>query len=76
MPDQKPATTRNEEFVPEANRIVRCRYQPDGSNPCTAEAVEAMGEIIMCAGHLAAALELLKRRMPFPAIRRLVAPTR
>ena len=46
------------------DRITTCRYlrRRDG-NRCTAEVAEADAEIDLCPVHLAAALELIRRRL-------------
>lgn len=43
-------------------RLVRCRYLDIRANRCTAEAVDELGEILLCTHHLAKALEMLRRR--------------
>jgi hypothetical protein len=56
--------------MPPANPPLRrptCRYLKGSGNRverCTAEPVEVGGEIELCARHLAAAMELVRRRMP------------
>ncbi len=40
------------------NRIVRCRILGRQGNQCTAEAVLADGEILLCSKHLGQALRL------------------
>ena len=42
-------------------RIVLCRYLCQGTQgQCTAEAVDPVGEILLCSKHLARTLELLR----------------
>jgi hypothetical protein len=42
--------------------MTRCRYLRRGtSGQCTAEAVDANGEIVLCTKHLSRAMELLNR---------------
>jgi hypothetical protein len=45
-------------------RYTTCRYLGRYGDPCTAEAVDPDGELLLCEGHLALALELLARRIP------------
>lgn len=54
-----PATPRRE---PDAPRLVRCRYLRRNDEQCTGEAVDELGEILLCTKHLARALELVKAR--------------
>lgn len=44
-------------------RLPRCRYLVRHLNQCTSEVVDPDGEILLCAQHLARALELIKRGM-------------
>ena len=50
--------------VPQHQPVVRCRYLASGKrgslDRCTAEAVDPVGEIILCISHLALALELIQ----------------
>ena len=41
-------------------RLVRCTVQNRFRDPCTGEAVDPVGEILLCPRHLAAAVELLR----------------
>ncbi len=43
--------------------IVRCRYH-DKYLACTAEAVDPIGEVLLCTTHLGRALEMLRRTAP------------
>ena len=42
--------------------VVRCRYLDRNSNQCTGEAVDPLGEVLLCTRHLARALELVQAR--------------
>ncbi len=56
-----------------AERIIRCRVLGKHSNPCTGEAVDPDGELLICERHLAAALRIFNERMAAlgaPAARR------
>jgi hypothetical protein len=46
--------------TPDPARLVRCRYLGRRDDRCTAEAVDPDGEILLCAGHLARAMELIR----------------
>lgn len=41
------------------DRIVRCRVHNRLGNPCTGEAVDPEGELLICARHLAAAQRVI-----------------
>lgn len=41
--------------------MTRCRYLGRRDEPCTAEAVDPLGEILLCERHLGRAVELLNR---------------
>lgn len=43
------------------DRILRCRYTSRYGDRCTGQAVDDLGEIILCAFHLGLALEMLRR---------------
>lgn len=43
-------------------RRTRCRYLVEHNDPCSGEAVDPVGEILLCARHLGLALELVNRR--------------
>jgi hypothetical protein len=45
-------------------RIERCRLLDGRLNRCANPAADPVGEIALCARHLARALELLRRRLP------------
>lgn len=42
---------------------VYCRYLNRVSDQCTGEAVDPDGEVLLCSKHLAAATELVRRRL-------------
>lgn len=43
-------------------RIVRCRMLNAKSDPCTAEALDEQGEVLICARHAGLVLELVQAR--------------
>jgi hypothetical protein len=45
-----------------ADRTVRCRYLNRTGDPCTGEAVDAHGEVLLCTKHLALAIELVRSK--------------
>lgn len=53
--------------------MTRCRYLRRNEEQCTAEVVDEHGELLICAKHLARAMELLAQRgfslMPPPSSR-------
>lgn len=40
-------------------RVVRCRVLGKQSNPCTGEAIDPDGELLICPRHLAMAMRML-----------------
>lgn len=43
-------------------RTVRCRYLNRTNDPCTGEAVDPHGEVLLCTRHLALAMELVRAK--------------
>ena len=41
--------------------MIRCRYLRRNEQLCTAEAVDPVGEVLLCSKHLARAMQLLNR---------------
>jgi hypothetical protein len=45
------------------DRLTRCRYRRRNEEMCTGEAVDDLGEILLCPKHLARAIELVNARL-------------
>lgn len=45
-------------------RVVRCRYRRRNDEMCTAEVLDPLGEILICAKHAARVMELIRDRLP------------
>ncbi|MEU7742000.1 hypothetical protein [Nonomuraea sp. NPDC049158] len=63
------STVKTAVAAPERRPI--CRYLVRHLNQCTSEVVDPDGEILLCAQHLARALELIRRGMKSTGITRV-----